>query len=57
MDWTSCIYQQYTSEQFSCSAVNYSKYDPFTVYENLLLNVEEFNKLTEVPVELRFVGE
>ena len=58
MDWTCCIIcQQSTSEQFSCSQ-QASKYDPFTVYENFVFNVEEFYKLNDVPVELKlFVGE
>ena len=57
MDWTNCIIcQKLTSEQLSCPQLT-SKYEPSTVYENFLLNVEEFKKLDRVPVELNFVGE
>ena len=57
MDWTNCIIcQQSTSEQLSCPQLTI-KYDPLTLYENFLLNVEELKKLDRVPVELNFVGE
>ena len=57
MDWTNCIIcQKLTSEQLSCPQLT-SKYEPSTVYENFLLNVEEFKKLDRVRVELNFVGE
>ena len=56
MDWTNCIIcQQSTSEQPSCPQLTSN--DPLTVYENFLLNVEEFKTLDRVPVELNFVGE
>ncbi len=57
MDWTNCIIcQKLTSEQLSCPQLT-SKYEPSTVYENFLLNAEEFKKLDRVPVELIYVGE